>query len=285
MQRTQFRLLDRLRVRWAEIDAQQIVFNAHYLMYVDTAVAAYWRAMAMPYAETMVTLGGDLFVRKATLEYHGSARYDDVLDVGVRCQRVGTSSLVFGAAVFKGERALVTGELVYVFADPHAEAARPVPHALRDTLTAFEAGEAMVEVQLGPWAAFANAAQAIRGEVFVREQGIPAAMQVDAADADALHALAVNRFGTPVATARLLQHGGGVARLGRMAVRAPLRGSGVGRQLLDALCAAARARGDTEIVAHAQLSAVPFYLDAGFSTRGEVFIEAGIAHAEVARSL
>ncbi|MEO8060823.1 MAG: 4-hydroxybenzoyl-CoA thioesterase, partial [Burkholderiales bacterium] len=44
MTRTDFRFSERLRVRWAEIDAQKIVFNGHYLMYFDTAVAGYWRA-------------------------------------------------------------------------------------------------------------------------------------------------------------------------------------------------------------------------------------------------
>ena len=78
MQRSDFRFLERLRVRWAEIDAQQIVFNGHYLMYFDTAIAGYWRALAMPYHETMEALAGDMFVRKATLEYFGSAVYDDV---------------------------------------------------------------------------------------------------------------------------------------------------------------------------------------------------------------
>src|SRR5688500_8942395 len=80
--------------------AQKIVFNAHYLMYFDTAIAGYWRALALPYAESMEHLGGDLYVRKASVEYEGSARYDDVLDVGIRCARIGNSSLVFGAAVF-----------------------------------------------------------------------------------------------------------------------------------------------------------------------------------------
>ncbi len=47
MSRGEFRFFDRLRVRWAEVDMQKIVFNGHYLMYFDTAVAGYWRAMAM----------------------------------------------------------------------------------------------------------------------------------------------------------------------------------------------------------------------------------------------
>ena len=48
MSRQEFRHFERLRVRWAEVDMQKIVFNGHYLMYFDTAVAGYWRALAMP---------------------------------------------------------------------------------------------------------------------------------------------------------------------------------------------------------------------------------------------
>ena len=70
-------------------------------MYFDTAVAGYWRALAMPYAATMQSLGGDMFVRKATLEYVGSAVYDDVLDIGLRCARVGNSSMSFVAGAFR----------------------------------------------------------------------------------------------------------------------------------------------------------------------------------------
>ena len=74
--RKDFRFFHRLRVRWAEVDMQKIVFNAHYLMYFDTAIADYWRAMALPYEEAMLSLGGDLYVRKATVEFNASARVD-----------------------------------------------------------------------------------------------------------------------------------------------------------------------------------------------------------------
>ncbi len=53
MKRDDFRLLHRLRVRWAEVDMQKIVVNGHYLMYFDTAMADYWRALALPYEATM----------------------------------------------------------------------------------------------------------------------------------------------------------------------------------------------------------------------------------------
>ena len=283
MNRSDFRFSDRLRVRWAEIDAQKIVFNGHYLMYFDTAVAGYWRALAVPYAETMAQLDGDLFVRKATLDYLGSACYDDVLDIGMRCARIGTASMLFSGAVFRADRLLVSCELVYVFADPHTQTSKPVPTELRALIEGFEAGEAMLETRVGSWQEFGERAQTIRTRVFIEEQNIPAEMEWDAADAQAVHALALNRFGLPLATGRLLQHAPGVGRIGRMAVSQSVRGSGIGRNVLDALTAAARQRGDHEIVLHAQTSAQAFYARAGFSARGAVFEEAGIAHIEMTR--
>ena len=205
MKRSDFRFLDRLRVRWAEVDMQKIVFNGHYLMYFDTAVAGYWRALALPYHETMEQLQGDLYVRKATLEYEGSARYDDQLEVGIRCARLGKSSLVFGAAAFRGEQRLVDGDLVYVFADPATQTSRPVPEPLRDVLNAYERGEPMLDVRTGTWDAVGREAQVLRHAVFVQEQRIPAELEWDAADAGAVHAVACNRFGLSLGTGRLVE--------------------------------------------------------------------------------
>ena len=92
----------------------------------------------------MRQLSGDLFVRKAALEYHASAEYDDQLHVGIRCDRVGTSSITFAAAVFRAGELLVSGELVYVFADPVARRSRPVPEALRAVFLGHEAGQGMI---------------------------------------------------------------------------------------------------------------------------------------------
>jgi len=285
MNRRDFRFFHRLRVRWVEVDMQKIVFNAHYLMYFDTAVADYWRALAMPYDEAMALLGGDLYVKKATVEFHASARMDDRLDVGLRCTRIGTSSILFAGAIFRGDELLVTCELVYVFADPATQTSRPVPPALRELLTGYEAGEPVVQVRTGTWAELGEAAQRIRTEVFVQEQRIPADLEWDEADRTAVHAVAFNRLGQAIATGRLLRPEPGLARIGRMAVNRMLRGSGVGRQVLQALMAAASARGDREVVLHAQRSAAEFYLGMGFEARGAEFEEAGIPHVEMARPL
>jgi YbgC/YbaW family acyl-CoA thioester hydrolase len=285
MNRSEFRFFERLRVRWAEVDMQKIVFNGHYLMYFDTAVAGYWRAMAMPYHETMAYLDGDLYVRKATLEYLGSARYDDNLEVGIRCSRIGNSSILFGAAVFRGETLLVSGELVYVFANPSTQTSLPVPAQLRALLQDFEAGKPMLDVRLGTWDQVGREAQAIRTAVFVQEQQIPAEMEWDAADASCMHAVAYNRFGMALGTGRLLEHSPGVAKIGRMAVLQALRGAKVGRALLDTLVECARQRGEHEVLLHAQMSAAGFYTRAGFTIRGSPFDEAGIAHVEMVRAL
>ncbi len=283
--RDDFRFFHRLRVRWVEVDMQKIVYNAHYLMYVDTAVSDYWRALALPYEESMRQLDGDLYVKKATVEFHASAHLEELIDVGVRCARIGTSSMAFVGAIFRGDQLLITCELLYVFADPATQTSRPVPTALREVLLGFENGAPMLDLRAGRWSDLGEAAARIRTQVFVDEQRVPAEMEWDEADATALHAVAFNRLGQPVATGRLLQGAPGVAHIGRVAVHPVLRGSGVGRRVMDRLMDAARERGDHEVVLHAQRSAEAFYRRLGFAVRGEPFDEVGIAHVEMTASL
>ena len=276
--RSDFRFLDRLRVRWAEVDLQKIVFNGHYLMYFDTAVAGYWRALALPYQETMAGLQGDLYVRKASLEYLASARCDDLLAVGIRCSRIGNSSLVMTAAVFRGDQCLVHGEMVYVFADPQSQTSKPVPSILRDWFQGFEAGQAAIELRTGDWALLGASVGALRQAVLVDGQGASAGTVADAGDAAALHAVLFNRAGLPLATGRLSAATGDGGQIGRMATLASLRGCGLGRRVLDALVEAARQRGDRELRVHSAPAAVAFCERAGFRQTGDVHIESGIEH-------
>ncbi len=285
MKRQDFRFSHRLRVRWVEVDMQSIVFNGHYLMYFDTAVTDYWRALAMPYAATMHQLGGDLFVKKASVEYHASAEMDDFLDVCLRCERVGNSSMTFVGAIFRGDELLITSEIIYVYADPVAKKSLPVPDALRELLQAYERGEEMVELYLGNWDQLSALAGPLRHEVFVNEQKVPAEMEWDEDDKTAVHCVAANRMGMALATGRLLHHAPGVARIGRMAVQKQMRGTQMGSRVLNALMTEARLRGDQQVILHAQCSAEAFYLRAGFEPQGGIYEEAGIAHIDMARAL
>jgi YbgC/YbaW family acyl-CoA thioester hydrolase len=285
MQRSDFRFFHRLRVRWAEVDMQKIVFNAHYLMYFDTAISDYWRALALPYEEAMQSLGGDLYVRKATIDFRGSARMDDMIDVGMRCVRVGTSSMVFEGGLFRQDQFLVGCELVYVFADPATQTSKPVPQVLRDVLTGYEAGEPMRTVETGAWAALGEGAGALRRAVFVEEQNIPESLEWDEHDAVVLHAVARNRLGQVIATGRLLHAEDGVSHIGRMAVHRNLRSGGHGAAVVRVLEEAAQARGDREVALNAQRSAERFYARLGYAVHGEPFEEAGIPHIEMRRVL
>jgi YbgC/YbaW family acyl-CoA thioester hydrolase len=283
--REDFRFFHRLRVRWAEVDMQKIVFNAHYLMYFDTAMSDYWRAMALPYAEAMHALDGDLYVRKATIDFRASARMDDVIDVGVKCARIGNSSIIFEGALFRQDQYLVGCELVYVFADPATQTSKPVPAALRETLTGFEAGESMRTVETGDWATLGEGASALRRAVFIEEQNIPMELEWDEHDAVVLHAVARNRIGQVIATARLLPAEDGVSHIGRVAVHRNLRSGGHGAAVMQVLEEAAKARGDREVALNAQRSAERFYARLGYVPHGAPFEEAGIPHIEMRRSL
>ena len=281
MLRQDFRFFHPLRVRWVEVDMQKIVFNGHYLMYFDTAVGDYWRNLVLPYEQTMHDLGGDLYVVKSTLEYKASAVYDDLLHIGMRCQRIGNSSITFQACAFRGNQVLVTGELVYVYADPTTQTSETVPQELRDTLFGFEQGEAMVKLQLGSWWALKSVAGGLRNEVFVQEQGVSQELEWDEQDPLCVHAVLRNRMGLTVATGRLLPALDGVSKIGRMAVKRQLRGLKLGDQVLTGLLEAARKRGDREVVLHAQCSAENFYTRQGFTRRGKVFQEADMDHVEM----
>ena len=280
-----YRLVHRLRVRWAEIDAQRIVFNPHYLMYVDTAFTEYWRALAIPYEVLPELLGGDLYVKKSTLEYHGSAHLDDLLDVCVCCTQIGKSSLLFSGGVYLGPVLLVGAELVYVFADPATQTSRPVPQSLRDLIAAYEAGKSVLDTTLGPWNDVSSAASALRRTVLMDELGVTAGLDHDSQDLVSVHVMQRNRFGMPLATARLTPGQHDTAALGRVAVLRTMRGTGLGRASVEALLAHARVIGVRTVRLQAQLGAQPFFARLGFTATGASYQEAGLAHIDMERLL
>ncbi|MFL5410461.1 MAG: acyl-CoA thioesterase [Myxococcales bacterium] len=139
MERDEFTLLHTLRVRWAEVDRQGVVFNANYFLYFDVTITEYWRAIGFDYPDGIVKkFGTDIFAVKAGAEFHASAGYDDVLDIGCRTTRVGRSSLRFRLGVFRGKEPLTTGELVYVNVDLGTRKSAPWPKELVSAIFAFE---------------------------------------------------------------------------------------------------------------------------------------------------
>ncbi len=283
MKRREFRLFHRLS--GAEVETRKTAFNARCLAYFDIAVDEYWRALALPYEEALPRLGGELYARKASLDYHGSAHFDERLDMALACRHAGTSSMIFSGAVFRGDDMLAACKLVYVFADPLSQTPKPVPQALRSAVGRFESGQPVLDIRAGDWAELATDATKLRVAVFVQEQGISQDLEWDGQDDSAHHVVASNFLGQPVGTARLTEQAAKVGRIGRMAVHRALRGTGIGTALLQELVNMAKRRGDVEIMLHAQCSAEGFYRGQGFIGWGDPFEEAGIAHIEMKMKL
>jgi YbgC/YbaW family acyl-CoA thioester hydrolase len=122
---------------------QKVVFNAHYLTYIDTAIAEYWRDAGLAYPDGYVDhYGADLFLRKATVDYVGSARYDDQLSVLCRVANLGRSSMTMRFEIWReapGEPALlVTADLVYVNVSVSTMRPDALPEDLRGRVREYE---------------------------------------------------------------------------------------------------------------------------------------------------
>ena len=143
MARGDFTFSYSVRVRWAEVDRQGIVFNGHYLTFFDVGITEYFRAIGHPYPDALMKEGSDTFVVKASIEYHRPAHYDDMLDVLVRMGRIGRTSMQFLIELHRiepdgADAHLVSGEVIYVNADAHTRKPAPVPAFLREAMVRFE---------------------------------------------------------------------------------------------------------------------------------------------------
>jgi acyl-CoA thioester hydrolase len=147
MARSDFSFFHPLRVRWAEVDMQAIVFNGHYLTYFDVAFTEYWRATGLPNAVEQAAQGRELFARKSSIEYFAPARFDDMLEIGVRCTALGRSSLSFALEIYRGDEHLIAGELIYVYADVTARKGVAVPSDWREIIFTLEKTKPEMAVQ------------------------------------------------------------------------------------------------------------------------------------------
>ncbi len=132
--RAEFAFLHPLRVRWAECDAQGIVFNANYFAYYDHAIWEWTRALGFKTWEA----APQFVTAHAECDYKAPARFDDELLIGVRAARFGTKSMEVRAAVFRGDDLLNIGKLNYVYVKAGTTEPAPLPPEFIERVTAFE---------------------------------------------------------------------------------------------------------------------------------------------------
>lgn len=94
------------------------------------------------YPEGMAGTGGNLFAVRSVINYHASAHFDEFLDICVRAEKLGNSSMTFEMGIFRDGERLISGEIVYVNVEPESKTSRPLPDKLRKAIEAWEAGGA-----------------------------------------------------------------------------------------------------------------------------------------------
>ena len=132
----------RFRVRYAECDAQGVVFNAHYVTYFDNTITELWREAFGSYA-AMLEAGTDMVVAEVRVRYLRPAAFDQEIDVAAEIVRLGTTGMTTRFAVtIAGEEELAEGEVRHVFVDPETKLKKPIPEDIRRGLSPYRAEEA-----------------------------------------------------------------------------------------------------------------------------------------------
>jgi acyl-CoA thioester hydrolase len=125
------------RVAFSDTDAQGVVYYGRYLPYFDLARVEYHRHLGRPHLGNV-----DFAMRAITVEYVAPARFDDLLEVFVRVDRIGTTSITYDHAVYRlnddGDELMATAKATLVCIALDERRAVPVPNALREQVTAFE---------------------------------------------------------------------------------------------------------------------------------------------------
>ncbi len=131
-----------IRVRYAECDAQQVVFNARYGDYVDIAMTEYFRVISGGF-QTLLEQGYDCQVVRMLTNWQAPARFDEVLNLDVTTERIGTTSFTLKVAISKavGQQPVATSEVTYVLVATTDYKKTPLPDSLRTALNRGATGQ------------------------------------------------------------------------------------------------------------------------------------------------
>ncbi|MFN3230586.1 MAG: acyl-CoA thioesterase [Alphaproteobacteria bacterium] len=140
MARADFKFHHTIRVRYAEIDAQAVVFNAHYLTYFDVGHTEYMRATGIQYADSVAETGIDFHLVTSTVDYRQPIKFDQLIDVCVRVSRIGNTSMtnLFEIHAHDSDDLLASGQTVLVSANLATHRPVPVPEDFAARIRAFE---------------------------------------------------------------------------------------------------------------------------------------------------
>jgi acyl-CoA thioester hydrolase len=127
----------RMRVRWSECDPQGVVFNPHYLSYLDHSLTELWREIFPGGYVAMLGTDTDMVLAEANLRFRGSARFDDEIDVELRVTRLGNTALGTAGAIVRGSETLLEADLRHVFVNRGTAEKMRIPDAIRAGLEPY----------------------------------------------------------------------------------------------------------------------------------------------------
>ncbi len=135
-----YRFFHKIKVRYHEVDMQQIVFNANYLTYLGMAWIEYLRNLGLHYSELSQNNEFDIVIAKASMKFLRPARYDEVLEIYVQVKKLGNKSIPVTFLVCREDSAEVVldGEIVYVAYDTEKEVSCEVPEFVAERIRKFE---------------------------------------------------------------------------------------------------------------------------------------------------
>ncbi len=139
MSKERYRYKSEIRVRFGETDLQGVVFNANYLLYVDTAQMDYLRSIGISY-QNMLEQGHDIVIVDAALQFRAPARFDEILEVYARIFDIGNSSIKMDFELYEKEsgRLIAEAQTAYVITDKEGGTPVRVPAYIRRAAGTFE---------------------------------------------------------------------------------------------------------------------------------------------------
>ena len=140
MKRKIYKFFHTLRVRYAEVDAQGIVFNSHYLTYFDCAITEYYRKIKYNYISEVKKSKKDFHVIKTTIEYKKPISFDQVIDLGVKISKIGNTSLTFDISIYSNRKniLLARGNIIQVYTDQIKKCSTPLSKSFVKKIRKFE---------------------------------------------------------------------------------------------------------------------------------------------------
>ena len=128
------------RIRYSEVDAQKIVYNSHYLTFLDVSIFEFFDAIGFNQEEYIKETNNEFHTVRAVVEYKAPATLGDTIEVLTRIKKIGNSSITFQQEIYlhESDKLLATGEIVWVNTNQEGMVPATVPDYLRKLLKDYQ---------------------------------------------------------------------------------------------------------------------------------------------------